>query len=341
MDADRLPLKRWLQFQYMNDLVSVCIPVYNGEHYLGDCLAAVAAQTHTNLDILVVDDGSKDGSVELVKQFAQRDKRVRLIVNEQNLGLVGNWIKCIEEAKGSWVKFMFQDDTMVPGCVEKMLSSCIQHLVNMAICSREFIIEENTSDYLKEFFTKHVIKLEDTFPKEIKLKPSRIAEFGSDKLFKNFIGEPIVLLFNKQVVKAVGTYNRELSQMVDYEFALRACLHDDVVFIPEKLVTFRTHSDSASNANSVTTTDIKVIKSQYVEPLVMYHEYLFNPHFKLLRKKFGVKSLFHKAVIFYHLNARNYQVPGELLKHLLSKYKGIYLLKFASKLLSLKNSKPA
>jgi glycosyltransferase involved in cell wall biosynthesis len=76
-----------------NPLISVCIPVYNGAAYLEDCLQSVIAQTYSNIEILLVDDGSTDDSISIIEKFSQKDSRIRLVRNQKNLGLTGNWIK--------------------------------------------------------------------------------------------------------------------------------------------------------------------------------------------------------------------------------------------------------
>ena len=103
-------------------LVSVCVPTYNGEPFLQAALDSASAQTFGDLEILVVDDGSSDGTPALVERHAADDPRVRLLRNERNLGLVGNWNRCLEAARGTWIKFLFQDDLLEPACVERMLA---------------------------------------------------------------------------------------------------------------------------------------------------------------------------------------------------------------------------
>lgn len=308
----------------MENLVSVCIPVYNGEKYLKECICSVLAQSHLNIEILVVDDGSVDSSLRIIRQLQENDQRIRVIVNEKNNGLVGNWKKCIDSARGEWIKFLFQDDIMQPNCVEKMLNICKQFNSKIGICSREFIIEDSASPFLKDYL-EGVYKLENVFPEISKLTPYKIVEIAKDKLFQNFIGEPITLLFHKSLMKAYGGFNADLVQLVDYEFALRVCLNTDSIFIPECLVKFRVHSTSASSNQS--NTDIKLVKSQFIEPLVMYHEYIFNHLFFMLKKEYGAFKMLKSATLFYFHNHKKYIIPKELKQSLYSKYKGLYLIR--------------
>ena len=84
----------------LNKFTTVCIPVFNGAEYLEACLTSVVAQTHTDIEILIVDDGSTDESLRIIGQFEAADSRVRLLRNEQNLGLARNWQHCIARSRG-------------------------------------------------------------------------------------------------------------------------------------------------------------------------------------------------------------------------------------------------
>jgi glycosyltransferase involved in cell wall biosynthesis len=310
----------------MDDVVSVCIPVYNGGKYLRDCLESIVGQTYTKLEILILDDGSSDNSIAIAENFARIDSRVKLVINRVNLGLAGNWLQCIELATGKWIKFLFQDDLMQPQCVEKMLAACVQYKSPVCICSREFLIENSASDVLKNFFSKEVYKLEDKYPQPGYLAPDVIATLAAQNLFTNFVGEPITLLFEKKLVQAYGSYNKDLVQLIDYEFALRLSLNVGSCFLPDKLVSFRVHSSSESsnqNANA-----LKKLKNQFVEPLLLYHEYLFNPNFKALRQAYNTapKKLLKDALYFYKYRSKEFALPAEMKKYLYKKYKGLYLL---------------
>src|SRR4051812_42885322 len=111
----------------MNSLVSICIPTYNGEKYLKECFDSVLAQTYANTEVIVVDDGSTDGTFKILEEYASKDNRIKLVKNSANLGLVGNWNRCLEIATGEWIKFAFQDDVLNKNCIEKMIEAAGQH----------------------------------------------------------------------------------------------------------------------------------------------------------------------------------------------------------------------
>lgn len=114
-------------------LVSVIVPVYNAESCIEECIASILAQTHGNLEVLVVDDGSVDGSSVVLRGIVARDDRVKLFIKEnggvssaRNLGL--------DNASGSFVAFVDADDTVEPNMIEALLSACIETGSDVACC---------------------------------------------------------------------------------------------------------------------------------------------------------------------------------------------------------------
>ena len=101
---------------------SVVIPVYNGERYIGECLRSVLSQTCGELEVLVIDDGSTDGTRACVSAFCETDSRVRLIGNEQNLGVAETRNRGVRLARADWVAFLDCDDAWLPDKLKKQFS---------------------------------------------------------------------------------------------------------------------------------------------------------------------------------------------------------------------------
>jgi glycosyltransferase involved in cell wall biosynthesis len=102
-------------------LVSVVLGTYNGEVYLEEQLRSVLAQTWTNLEIIAIDDGSTDRTVGILREYAVRDSRINIVINEHNLGFVRNFEKGCSLSKGKWIALCDQDDYWLPEKVEKMV----------------------------------------------------------------------------------------------------------------------------------------------------------------------------------------------------------------------------
>ena len=108
------------------DLVSIIVPVYNAGKYLRNILQDLLVQTYKNNEIIVIDDGSTDDSLEIIKEFARLDKRVKVVeiensgaANARNIGL--------ELAIGEYIRFVDADDRVPPESIEKMVSVYIEN----------------------------------------------------------------------------------------------------------------------------------------------------------------------------------------------------------------------
>ena len=101
-------------------MVSVIIPVYNGERHIEACVRSVLAQTNRELEILIVDDGSVDATFSLCKSLAQMDPRIRLF-HQKNAGVSAARNAALAEAKGEYILFVDADDLLMPGAVQTLL----------------------------------------------------------------------------------------------------------------------------------------------------------------------------------------------------------------------------
>jgi len=108
-------------------LVSILIPVYNREAMIVRSLRSALAQTYPNLEIVVGDNASTDGTFQVVQDHAQQDARIRCFRNDQNVGIVENWLNCLEHSSGEYVKFLFSDDSLEPQAVERLLFPLLEH----------------------------------------------------------------------------------------------------------------------------------------------------------------------------------------------------------------------
>ncbi len=100
----------------MNPKVTVLMPVYNAEKYLKTAIESILKQTFSDFELLIINDGSTDGSEEIIRSF--NDKRIRLFNNEQNLGIIKTLNKGLNLAKGEYIIRMDADDISLPDRLE-------------------------------------------------------------------------------------------------------------------------------------------------------------------------------------------------------------------------------
>lgn len=107
--------------------VSILTTVYNREKYLAACIESVLASTFQDWELIIVDDQSKDKSVVIAKSYAAKDKRIKVYVNEQNLGDYPNRNKAASYAKGTYIKYLDADDLIYPHGLEIMVKTMDSH----------------------------------------------------------------------------------------------------------------------------------------------------------------------------------------------------------------------
>lgn len=129
----------------MNELISVILPVYNGEKYLDEAIESILNQTYTNFEFIIINDGSKDDSLEIIRKYEQQDSRI-IVISRENKGLIATLNEGIGKAKGKYIARMDQDDISLPQRFEKQLKYMIEN--NLDICGGNFYIIDE-SGYIK------------------------------------------------------------------------------------------------------------------------------------------------------------------------------------------------
>ena len=117
-------------------LVSVIIPAYRAEKRLGKCLESVCGQTWKKLEILVIDDGSADGTGRLADEWAERDPRIR-VTHQENAGVAAARNLGLEQAQGEWIRFVDADDMLPPDSIGKLLTRALREDSDLVIAGYE------------------------------------------------------------------------------------------------------------------------------------------------------------------------------------------------------------
>jgi glycosyltransferase involved in cell wall biosynthesis len=228
--------------------VSFCIPTRNGGGYVGEALASVLRQTFDDYELLVVDDASTDRTLDVVGSFA--DPRVTLHRNRSPLGIPSNWNECLRRARGQYVKFLFQDDTLVPDALERLVAAlerCPE--AAMAFGRRELpsapgleILGEAYTDWLQRFYASVGPTVRGSDLVEAALLQGR-------DLTLNVVGEPSFVLLRREAALKSGGFDSTFRQLADWELWLRLARRTPLAFVNESLGQFRVHAESQSAAS--------------------------------------------------------------------------------------------
>ena len=262
--------------------VSVCIPTYNGSTYLRQAIESARTQTYSDFELLIVDDGSTDDTFQIVEEFARLDSRVRAYQNPQRLGLVGNWNRCLELARGQWIKFLFQDDYLHPTCIELLLELAEASDATLVACQRDLEFDADLPAEFKDSFVRYVVEneLAARFPNATgatgAISATEFARHVALYPTLNCIGEPTAVMFHHSVVKRFGRFNPELRQLVDWEYWMRIATSAGLHYLDDSLATFRVHRKAAT----FSTKDEPLV----LDRLIILYELVYDPLYLPVRK---------------------------------------------------------
>lgn len=138
------------------DLISIIVPVYNMEKYLGRCMDSILNQTYKHLEIILVDDGSVDGSPQMCDAYAQKDNRVK-VVHKENGGLSDARNAGLKAATGRYIGYVDSDDWIEPDMYECMYKACIEYQAELAVC--RYVSEHSTGgNPVQKAMTGHALQ---------------------------------------------------------------------------------------------------------------------------------------------------------------------------------------
>jgi glycosyltransferase involved in cell wall biosynthesis len=260
--------------------VSLCIPTYNGARYLERCLDSALAQTFTDFEVVVVDDGSADATPAIVRRYAEADGRIRVSRNARRRGLVANWNRCVEQARGAWVKFLFQDDLLEPSCLERMLRAS-RPGVDLVVARRALIVEAGTATAVEDAYRSYLARhdLARHCPGQEYIAPERFAEILLSAPGGNCIGEPTATLVRRSAFDRYGGFNRHLAILCDWEFSARVAVNGGLCYVDTTLAHFRVHGGGASAAVHAANT----YRAAFIDPLIILHEIVYSRHYATVR----------------------------------------------------------
>lgn len=125
----------------MGDKISVIVPIYKVEDYLHRCVDSIINQTYTNLEIILVDDGSPDNCPMICDEYAKKDSRIR-VVHKKNGGLSDARNAGLDIATGEYIMFIDSDDFVDIEMMESMMKNMIDNNVDMVVCNIKYVYED-------------------------------------------------------------------------------------------------------------------------------------------------------------------------------------------------------
>jgi glycosyltransferase involved in cell wall biosynthesis len=213
-------------------LVSVIIPVYNAEAYIGQTIQSVLQQTVTDIELVVMNDGSKDGSEKVILELQQRDNRIKYQY-KPNSGVSDTRNKGIAIARGRYIAFLDADDLWKPDNLEKKLKILGETGKQWVFSNLDFIDENN------------------------KLRQIALINFKPNNIVENLLlwegdvvpGPCSNIVVTREVLGEDVRFDTHLSSPADRDICIQLALKAEPIYLDEKLWQYRLHSQSMTNVS--------------------------------------------------------------------------------------------
>lgn len=262
------------------DKVSICIPVYNGEKTIRATIVSALAQTYKNIEVIAVDDCSTDATLSILEEF--KDERFKIVKNERNQGLVGNWNKCVDVANSDYIHLLCADDIMQPDCIEKKMELLTKNNDILFVFNATEIIDINDKVLsIRKFGNKtNIYKGKDIFRYSLR--------------HRNVFGEPSNILFRKISWTNLGGPASHLYNTADWDLWMRMAARGQVGYISDALIGYRIFSGNE-------TSKLK-IKKFFDDDEAMIANLKNDEYAKNLLNSFDI--IIHRFVIFFRIYGR-------------------------------------
>ncbi len=128
-----------------NELISVIVPIYNVENYLNKCVASITGQTYSNIEVILVDDGSTDHSSAICDELKDKDQRI-IVIHKENGGLSDARNAGLAVASGQWLSFVDSDDFLAPDTLQCLFDAAVQNQCQISVCNMVRIYEDDRTE---------------------------------------------------------------------------------------------------------------------------------------------------------------------------------------------------
>lgn len=214
-------------------LISIILPVYNCQKYLCQCIDSIISQTFTQWELIIIDDGSNDGSSEICDEYSARDKRI-FVVHKENTGVSDSRNIAIRLCKGEWVGFVDADDWVEPEMYSKLYAAAIEENADVSVCGLQM-------DFLDKSAINAISEKRLCFNKQESLRV-----LWRKKPFQNYLCDK---LFRREVVSdifPVGQKYEDVYVLPRWFMNVEKC-----VVINDVLYHYRMRHSSITNCGSM------------------------------------------------------------------------------------------
>lgn len=226
-------------------LVSVLLPSYNHANYIEEAIISIANQTYKNIELIIIDDGSTDGSDEIIKKL--QEKHTFNYEHQINCGLIKTLDKLIKKANGKYISLFSSDDLYTLNKIEKLVNFLEQNTNYAMVYSKIALIDAHS----------HVYKTVE--------EPYKAGKIFEDLLSGNFFINGLGVLIKKEIYEK---YTRIESYIDDLQLWLQIAKHHEIGFVNDVLAFYRIHHNHlSSNLFKMQKAEYEIISQYSDEPI--------------------------------------------------------------------------
>lgn len=220
----------------LKEKISIVVPIYNAEKYIENTVKCITNQTHSNIEIILVDDGSKDQSLKIIKNLSKKEKRIK-VVHQENKGVSAARNKGISLATGEYLTFVDADDFLEPKACEILYNNIKKYNSDISIASVKKINIAN-----------HIVSPQQT---------NKIYKYSKEELLKIFfvndgsidVASANAKLYSKRIYKKIFfAENRNSNEDRYYLFESILKCNTVIVFQDTYIYTYKMHANSLSTS---------------------------------------------------------------------------------------------
>lgn len=256
-----------------NPLVSVIMPVYKTEQFIGESIESVARQTYDAIELLCVNDGTPDGAFDICAEFQKQYPWIRLADNGGNYGQEYTRNHGLDEAQGEYVLFLDSDDILVPEAVERLVKSAKENRADMVMSGYSMLYEDREVPALFSPLVKEYMTTQAFSQLVLEVVPWNLVSCIGTKLYRRSLIEDSQLRFNEQY-----KFNEEGAFIIEY-----LLISEHIACVNEPLYTYRIRQSGSTMSS---------YRPRMFESLVRVNE--------LVRQFFEKNGIFEQKKPYYY-----------------------------------------
>lgn len=315
-------------------MISVIVPAFNVEQTIKRTLDSILAQTYQNIEIIVVNDGSKDETGAIIDSYAAQNREI-IAIHTQNQGVTAARLTGVKHASGEWIGFVDGDDEIEPDMYEMLLNNALQYEADISHCGYQMIFPDGRISY---FYNTGYLMMQDNLTGLRDMLDGSLVEPGLwNKLFRKSLFDP---LFHSSIMKKDIRINEDLlMNYILFSYASRSVFFDECKY--HYLI--RESSASRAEMNQYKIFDpIRVkqlildmeiegmkelAKKAYIGTCVnVYNSLMLDRSNRFIQEQKKVRNCLKKRRKWIHLLSRKQQLLANMILYCTLIYKPVYRL---------------